>query len=158
MWEPPLLFVAVVAVVAYAGAGAAPEPEKSGASEAVAHENRDIDRTLTGHASSLLQLITIVAGGFVSAVRVGELSLGLTCATLVALLTTASLAGWALALVGRPMLIGALHQDARAAQAQHVTRRVHRRARLLQVATWCCFPTVCLTVISASIALLRHTS
>ena len=157
-WEPPLLFVSIVAVVVYAAGGAAPEPEKSGASEAASHETRDIDRTLTAHASSLLSLTAIIAGGLVTAVRVGELSIGLTCANLAALLTTASLAGWALALVGHPMLIGALRQDARAAQANQATRRVYRRARLLRVATLCCFPTVCLTVISASIALLGETS
>ena len=157
-WEPPLLLVVIVAVVAYAARGAAPEPEKGGASEAAWHETRDIDRTLTAHASTLLSLAAIIAGGLVTAVRVGELSIGLTCANLAALLTSASLAGWALALVGRPMLIGALHQEARAEQADRATRRVYRRARLLRVATLCCFPTVSLTVISASIAVLGETS
>jgi hypothetical protein len=153
-WEPPLLFVAIVAVVVYASGGAAPERVKGGASDALA-QTRDIDRTLTAHALGVLQQIAILTAGFVTAVRVGALSIGLICANLAALLTTASLAAWGLALLGQPTLIGALDQDARAAQADEAIRRVHRRARLVRVATWCLFPTVSLIAISASVALLR---
>jgi hypothetical protein len=72
----------------------------------------------------------------------------------VALLITSSLAGWSLALVGEPMLISGLHEDLRAKRATQAIVRVHRRARLLRVASSCCFPTVALTVISGSVALL----
>ncbi len=157
-WEPLLIAAAIAAIAGLALGGAPPEPEKRGASEAAAHETRDIDRTLTAHASGLMQLVAILAAGFVSAAKIGSLSLGVICATIAALLITASLAGWALALVGHPMLIGGLHEDARAERASEATQRVHRRARLLQVATWCSFPTTCLTVIAGSIALLNKVS
>ncbi|MGH2965574.1 MAG: hypothetical protein ACREOQ_00045 [Gemmatimonadales bacterium] len=158
-WWELLLFAAAIAVIAvFAVGGTPPEPEKRGASEAAAHETRDIDRTLTAHASSLMQLVAILAAGFVSAAKIGSLSLGVICATIAALLITASLAGWALALVGHPMLIGGLHEEARAEEASKATRRVHRRARLLQVATWCSFPTTCLAVIAGSVALLDKVS
>ena len=157
-WEPLLIAAAIVVVGLLALGGTAPEPDKRGASEAAAHETRDIDRTLTAHASSLMQLIAILAAAFVTAVKIGSLSLGVLCATVAALLITSSLAGWALALVGHPMLIGGLHEDARTKRASEATKRVHRRARLLQVASWCSFPTVCLVVIAGSIALLDKVS
>ncbi|MGH3330887.1 MAG: hypothetical protein ACRDPJ_06205 [Nocardioidaceae bacterium] len=157
-WEPVLFAAAIAAVLIYGASGSPPEPEKAGASEAAAHETRDIDRTLTGHATGIMQVIAILAAGFVSAVKIGSLSTGIAWAAIAALLISLSLAGWALALVGEPLLISGLHEDARVEQADRATRRVHRRARLLALATWCCFPAAALVVIAGSIALLGKSS
>jgi hypothetical protein len=157
-WEVVLFAAAIVGLLMAAQGGTPPEPEKRGASEAASHETRDIDRTLTSHASALMQLVAILAAAFVSAVKIGSLSTGIAWATVAALLATSSLAGWALALVGQPLLISGLHEEERVERANQATRRVHRRARILTVATWCCFPTVALVVIAGSIALLSKSS
>lgn len=155
-WEPPLIAAGVVAIVGYALAGAAPEPEKSGASVETAAEVQSIDRTLTTHASGLLRTIAIIGTGFVAAVKLGTLSIGLVVATLTALLLPAALGTGALALVGGPLLVRGMHQDTRADQAAAATRRVYRRARLVRTATWCYIPMVTLTVTCSSIAVLGH--
>ncbi|MGN6170470.1 MAG: hypothetical protein ACTHQQ_20210 [Solirubrobacteraceae bacterium] len=155
-WEPPLIALAIGAVVTYALLGSAPETEKSGSSAPAATEVQDIDRTLTTHAIGIVRLVAVLGAGFVAAVKLGSLSVGLIILTLTGLLLPGALGTAGLALVGGPLLVRGLHEEARADRAAAAIRRVYRRARLIRTATWCFFPMATLTVTSTLIALLGH--
>ncbi|KXF55423.1 hypothetical protein AXA44_37850 [Rhodococcus sp. SC4] len=118
---------------------------------AVIAEIHDVDRTLTTHASSVLTLLAIAAGAFVTIVRTGDgPAAPLSFATVVALMTAGALATAAFALEGAVTEAGALPADDLRRTVDRNLRRIHHRTQLVRSSTWCLFPTVILVLLGAA--------
>ncbi|MGH3331508.1 MAG: hypothetical protein ACRDPJ_09420 [Nocardioidaceae bacterium] len=115
---------------------------------AIVNEVHNVDRIMGAHSNSVLTLIAIAAGAFVTTLKTeGGPGAPLIFATSVALATAGGIAAIGLALEGGVTAAAALPTHDLRERVDRNLRRTHRRIQLVRSATWCTFPAILLVVV-----------
>ncbi|MGH3507937.1 MAG: hypothetical protein ACRDO2_12115 [Nocardioidaceae bacterium] len=120
---------------------------------AIVQEVHGVDRVLSAHSNGVLTLIALAGAGFATTIKAeGGPGAPLIFATIVALVTSGSIAAVGFALEGGATGAATLSSSDLRERVNHDLRRVHRRTQLVRSATWCLFPTIVLVVICGVVA------